>query len=96
MALSRSAMCWIEGSLLLAATASGAGAMMMLMVGPLAAFPALSAYCAVSLLGAIERQDEETTTYSRGYFRRHARMFGSVAVAFGAAVGIVLLSRLGR
>jgi hypothetical protein len=68
----------------------------MLMLGPLAAFPALSAYCAVSLLGIFERSDGENPFKSRGLLQRNARLFGSVAVALGAATGLLLLSRLGR
>jgi len=87
---------WIEGSLLLAAMASGAGAGLMLMLGPFAALPAMSAYCALSLLGAFERLGRDGLAQSGSVLQRNARIFGSVAVMVGAAVGILLISRLGR
>ena len=58
----------------------------MLMLGPFAAFPALSAYCTVSLLGAFEGMNREAPAHagsnlqqkcsalrfsSRGVGRRH-------------------------
>ena len=57
----------------------------MLMLGPFAGFPALSAYCTVSLLGAFEGMNREAPAHAGSNLQRNARLFGSAAGALGVA-----------